>query len=176
MLALILREADWHPSFLIGGDLNEVGTNASWDDGEWLVVEADESDGTFLEFAPEAAIVTNVEPDHLTHWGDFPALVAGFERFLAGVPGTRVVSADDTVAARLASQRRDEVATFGFADDADYQIRELRGEAQRLAVRARAARRTPRCRRAPGAGPPQREERRGRGRDGDRRSACPSRR
>ena len=103
MLALILREAGWHPSFLIGGDLNEVGTNASWDDGEWLVVEADESDGTFLEFAPEAAIVTNVEPDHLTHWGDFPALVAGFERFLAEVPGTRVVSADDPVAARLAT-------------------------------------------------------------------------
>ncbi len=128
MLALILREAGWHPSFLIGGDLNEVGTNASWDDGEWLVVEADESDGTFLEFAPEAAIVTNVEPDHLTHWGDFPALVAGFERFLAGVPGTRVVSADDVVAARLANQRRDAVVTFGFADDADYQIRDYAGK------------------------------------------------
>jgi UDP-N-acetylmuramate--alanine ligase len=127
MLALILREADWHPSFLIGGDLNEVGTNASWDDGEWLVVEADESDGTFLEFAPEAAIVTNVEPDHLTHWGSFPALVAGFERFLANVSGTRVVSADDVVAVDLASRRRSEVVTFGFAADADYQIRDYAG-------------------------------------------------
>ncbi|MEX1008202.1 MAG: UDP-N-acetylmuramate--L-alanine ligase [Acidimicrobiia bacterium] len=127
MLALILREADWHPSFLIGGELNEVGTNASWDDGEWLVAEADESDGTFLEFASEAAIVTNVEPDHLTHWGDFPTLVAGFEHFLDKVPGPRVVSADDTVAAGLASQRRGEVVTFGFADDADYQIRDYAG-------------------------------------------------
>jgi len=52
MLALVLRAADWHPSFLIGGDLNEVGTNAAYDDGDWLVVEADESDGTFLELAP----------------------------------------------------------------------------------------------------------------------------
>ena len=128
MLALILREAGWHPSFLIGGDLNEVGTNASWDDGDWLVVEADESDGTFLEFAPEAAIVTNVEADHLTHWGDFPALIAGFERFLDDTPGTRVVSADDVVAARLAGERRDEVVTFGFADDADYQIRDYVGK------------------------------------------------
>jgi UDP-N-acetylmuramate--alanine ligase len=128
MLALILREAGWHPSFLIGGDLNEVGTNASWDDGEWLVVEADESDGTFLELAPEAAIVTNVEPDHLTHWGDFPALVAGFERFLATTPGTRVVSADDTIAAEIASRLPGEVVTFGFGDDADYQIREYAGK------------------------------------------------
>ena len=128
MLALILREAGWHPSFLIGGDLNEVGTNASWDDGDWLVVEADESDGTFLEFAPEAAIVTNIEADHLTHWGDFPALIAGFERFLDETPGTRVVSADDVVAARLAGERRNEVVTFGFADDADYQIRDYVGK------------------------------------------------
>ena len=76
MLALILRAAGLAPSFLIGGELNEVGTNAACDDGEWLVVEADESDGTFLELGPEAAIVTNVEPDHLDHYGDFDALGA----------------------------------------------------------------------------------------------------
>ena len=72
MLALILRAAGWHPSFLIGGDLNEVGTNAVFDSGEWLVVEADESDGTFLELAPHDAVVTSVLPDHLDHYGDFP--------------------------------------------------------------------------------------------------------
>ena len=75
MLALILRAAGWHPSFLIGGDLNEVGTNAAFDSGEWLVVEADESDGTFLELAPHDAVVTSVLPDHLDHYGDFDALV-----------------------------------------------------------------------------------------------------
>ena len=127
MLAVILRGAGWHPSFLIGGDLNEVGTNASWDDGEWLVVEADESDGTFLHLAPEAAIVTNIEPDHLTHWGDFPSLVAGFERFLDDVPGVRVVSADDAVAAELAGCRRGDLVTFGFVEGADYQIRDYAG-------------------------------------------------
>jgi UDP-N-acetylmuramate--alanine ligase len=124
MLALILREAGWRPSFLIGGDLNEVGTNASWEDGEWLVVEADESDGTFLLLAPETAIVNNVEPDHLSHWGDFASLRAGFEQFLDAVPGTRVVSLDDAVAAELARARRREpnLVTFGFADDADYHV------------------------------------------------------
>src|SRR5207344_1697157 len=94
MLALILRAAATHPSFIVGGDLNEVGTNAAYDDGEWLVVEADESDGTFLELAPEAVVVTNVEPDHLDHYGSFEALVDAFERFLGAVPGPRVVCAD----------------------------------------------------------------------------------
>jgi UDP-N-acetylmuramate--alanine ligase len=127
MLALILREAEWHPSFLIGGNLNEVGTNASWDDGEWLVVEADESDGTFLQFAPEAAVVTNIEPDHLSHWGDFDSLVAAFDRFLAQVPGTRVVSADDPVAAQVAQRQARAVVTFGSTPDAQYRLRDYVG-------------------------------------------------
>src|SRR5262245_40540468 len=129
MLALVLREAGWHPSFLIGGDLNEVGTNASWEDGEWLVVEADESDGTFLEIDPEAAIVTNVEADHLSHWGDFRSLVDGFDRFLGSVPGTRVVSVDDAVAADLARRHREHgsLVTFGFAPEADYRLVDYAG-------------------------------------------------
>ncbi len=120
MLALCLRGAGWRPSFLIGGDLNEVGSNAAYDDGEWLVVEADESDGTFLELAPEAAIVTSVAPDHLDHYGSFERLVAAFSTFLDAVPGTRVVCADDPVAARLAAERPG-VRTYGWAD-ADYRL------------------------------------------------------
>jgi UDP-N-acetylmuramate--alanine ligase len=71
MLALMLVEAGLRPSFLIGGDVNEIGTNAVWDDGDWLVVEADESDGTFLALHPDVAVVTNIEPDHLDHYGSF---------------------------------------------------------------------------------------------------------
>ncbi len=100
MLALILRAAEWQPSFLIGAVLNEVGANAMWDDGEWLVVEADESDGTFLELHAEAAIVTNVEPDHLNYYGSFAALRAAFEQFVDSTPGPCVVSADDPVSRR----------------------------------------------------------------------------
>ena len=73
MLALILVEAGLRPSFLIGGDINEIGTNAVWDTGEWLVIEADESDGTFLALDPEIAVVTNVEADHLDFYGGFDA-------------------------------------------------------------------------------------------------------
>ncbi len=95
MLALVLRGAGWQPTFLIGGDVNEVGTNAAYDVGEWLVVEADESDGTFLELAAEAAIITNVEADHLDHYGSLDALIGAFEQFLSSVPGPRVVCADE---------------------------------------------------------------------------------
>jgi UDP-N-acetylmuramate--alanine ligase len=97
MLALILVEAGLHPSFLIGGDVNEIGTNAVWDVGEWIVVEADESDGTFLHLAPDIAIVTNVEADHLDHYGSFGAVRTAFVEFLDAADH-RVVGSDDAEA------------------------------------------------------------------------------
>jgi UDP-N-acetylmuramate--alanine ligase len=121
MLALVLRAAGWQPSFIIGGELNEVGSNAAYDEGEWLVVEADESDGTFLELTPEAAIVTNIEPDHIDHYGSFDQLVRSFEQFLAQLSGLRVVSADDPIAADLAA-RVGGVVTYGWAEHADYRV------------------------------------------------------
>ena len=101
MLALLLVEAGMRPSFLIGGDVNEIGTNAVWDDGEWLVVEADESDGTFLSLVPDIAVVTNVEADHLDHYGSFDAVRSAFEAFVTSARGRRVVGGDDPVAAEI---------------------------------------------------------------------------
>jgi UDP-N-acetylmuramate--alanine ligase len=118
MLALILVEAGLRPSFLIGGDINEIGTNAVWDTGDWLVVEADESDGTFLTLEPEVAVVTNVEPDHLDYYGGFPELVAAFDRFCSG-PAV-VAGADDTVAAELG--RAHGADLVGTAADATFRI------------------------------------------------------
>jgi len=117
MLALILRQADWRPSFIIGGDLNEVGSGAVWDDGEWLVVEADESDGTFLHLPRQAAILTSVEPDHLEHWGGEEQLVEGFREFLSGVSGPKVVCADDPGAAALAHEVG--ATTYGQSPESD---------------------------------------------------------
>ena len=131
MLALILREAGWRPSFLIGGELNEVGTNAAYGDGGWLVVEADESDGTFLRIAPAAAIVTNVEPDHLDHYGGFDPLVAAFERFIDGVTGP-VVCGDGS-----AGRRRDRGGSSARAD--------VRRAPRRRLPRRRLPRRVPRA-------------------------------
>ena len=121
MLALILVEAQFRPSFLIGGDVNEIGTNAVWDDGEWLVVEADESDGTFLRLAPEAALVTNVDEDHLDHHGTYDQLVEAFDRFAVQCRGPLVVHIDDPEAAALA--RRHSAVTVGVAAEADFQVR-----------------------------------------------------
>ena len=119
MLSLILVEAGMRPSFLIGGDVNEIGTNAVWDTGEWIVVEADESDGTFLHLVPEIAVVTNVEPDHLDHYGSFEAVRAAFRTFLDSA-GRSVVGADDAEA--LVIGRAAGAELVGVSDDADYTI------------------------------------------------------
>ncbi len=123
MLALVLVEAGMRPSYIVGGDLNETGTGAVWDSGDWFVVEADESDGTFVEVGAEAALVNNIEPDHLEHWGGFDPLVEAFRRFLAEAPGPRVASADDPIAAELAA--RSGAVTFGTSPAADYRIVDL---------------------------------------------------
>jgi UDP-N-acetylmuramate--alanine ligase len=101
MLSLILVEAGMRPSFLIGADVNEIGTNAVWDTGEWLVVEADESYGTFQALHPDLAVVTNVEPDHLDHYGTFEELRSAFGAFVAEASDGSVVSADDVDAAAI---------------------------------------------------------------------------
>ena len=125
MLALVLVEAGLRPSFLIGGQVNEIGTGAVWDEGEWLVVEADESDGTFLELPLEAVVVTSVEPDHLeTYDGSFDAQVDAFARFLDRAPGPRVVCADDEVAARLAVAAG--AVTYGTSEGAAYRMTGVR--------------------------------------------------
>ena len=121
MLALVLLEAGVHPSFIVGGELNEIGTGAVWDGrGDLLVVEADESDGTFVELPAEAVLVTNVEPDHLEHYGTFDALRAAFIRFLDQAPGPHVVCVDDVLAAELGAARG--AIGYGTSEAADYRM------------------------------------------------------
>jgi UDP-N-acetylmuramate--alanine ligase len=101
MLSLILVEAGLRPSFLIGADVNEIGTNAVWDTGEWLVVEADESYGTFQAITPDLAVLTNVESDHLDFYGTFDVLRDAFAVFLNRARLGSVVCADDPEAAAI---------------------------------------------------------------------------
>ena len=112
MLMTVMREAQMRPSFIIGGDVHGVGSGASWDSGEYLVVEADESDGTHEQLPLGAAIVTNIDVDHLDHFATFDNLVESFARFLDGVHGPKVVCADDQSLAQIASAR--EVTTFAL--------------------------------------------------------------
>ncbi|MBW3615669.1 MAG: UDP-N-acetylmuramate--L-alanine ligase [Actinobacteria bacterium] len=125
MLALVMVEAGMRPSFIIGGELNGIGTGAVWSDGEWFIVEADESDGTFLELGAEVAVVTSVEPDHLAHWGSWEALREAFGRFLHAAPGLNVVCADDPVAAELG--RSAGAITYGTSEGSDYRMLEVAG-------------------------------------------------
>ncbi|RMH76323.1 MAG: UDP-N-acetylmuramate--L-alanine ligase [Actinomyces sp.] len=121
MLALILVEAGLDPSFVIGGDVNEVGSGAAWSEGEWLVIEADESDRTFLSLGAEIAIVTTVEPDHLETYGGDPArLAAAFATFAAAAPRC-VVCADDP-GARALAETLDTAVTYGTAEGADLRL------------------------------------------------------
>lgn len=101
MLATILRRSDRDPSYLIGGDTHLPGSNAHWGGGEIFVVEADESDSTHLALPLQAAIVTNVDVDHLDNFGDFAEVFRSFERFVGGVNGPVLVCADDEHASRL---------------------------------------------------------------------------
>jgi UDP-N-acetylmuramate--alanine ligase len=155
MLALILRHAGLHPSYIIGGDILRVGPGAAWDpEGEWLVVEADESDGTFLELGAEAVVVTSVEPDHLDFYGDEGGLRGAFRDFVAQANGPRVVCADDPGAAALVTGKPPDAAivTYGTANVADVHIDDVRlaRSDSRFTVRHRGTRLGPFRIEAPG--------------------------
>ena len=106
MLTVALQHCRLDPSFAIGGDLNESGANAHHGDGGVFVAEADESDGSFLVFAPSVAVVTNVEPDHLDHHGTAEAYTDVFDDFVRRIEpgGVLIVCADDPGAATLADR------------------------------------------------------------------------
>ena len=133
MLMLILAEAGLRPSFIIGGDVTDTGTGAQWTGGEWLVVEADESDGTHLELPLEATIITNIEVDHLDHYGTFEAIREGFHRYLGQIAGARVMCIDDPVCRELAA--RHGAVTYGTAPDATYRATEVAASAGACAFR-----------------------------------------
>lgn len=126
MLALVLRQVGVRPSFIIGGDVNEIGTGAAWDSGDLLVVEADESDGTFVRLPRSAAVVTNVEPDHLDHHGGYRELLAAFRRFVEETGGPVIVGVDDPDGAHLVAST--DAVGIGTAEGADWRITDV-GEA-----------------------------------------------
>ncbi|MGH9076073.1 MAG: UDP-N-acetylmuramate--L-alanine ligase [Acidimicrobiales bacterium] len=126
MLALILAEAGLRPSFVIGGEVDETGAGGSWDaGGQWLVVEADESDGTFLELPARSAVVTSVEADHLDQYGSVAGLEDAFARFLGRVPATPVVCADDPGARRAAAACAVPAVTYGLSAGATYRMADV---------------------------------------------------
>jgi UDP-N-acetylmuramate--alanine ligase len=115
MLSLALVEAGLRPGFIVGGDITDVGTGAHWSGGDFLVVEADESDGTHLALPLHGTILTNVDVDHLDHFGTVEALEESFVSYLEGISGPRVVCFDDVAAARAGAI--DGVIGYGAVED-----------------------------------------------------------
>ncbi|MBA3327803.1 MAG: UDP-N-acetylmuramate--L-alanine ligase, partial [Solirubrobacterales bacterium] len=113
MAAHALLGLGWDPSYLIGGELSTTGTNAAWGRGEWLVVEADESDRSFLQLAPEIAVVTNIELDHHTTYASHIELEEAFAQYLRG--SLRVVVADTPQAEAFLDRAQIHEAAFAAA-------------------------------------------------------------
>jgi UDP-N-acetylmuramate--alanine ligase len=127
MLTVAMHACGRDPSYAIGGDLNEPGSNAHNGSGEFFVAEADESDRSFLLLSPQAAVITNVEPDHLDNYGNAAAVHDAFSSFIARVDADGVVllGADDLGSSRLAPLARERgirVRSFGLSDDADVRV------------------------------------------------------
>jgi UDP-N-acetylmuramate--alanine ligase len=126
MAATAATAIGWNPSFIVGGVVNQLGTGVRWTGGRRFVVEADESDNSFIRFRANDVIVTNIEADHLDFHGDMNTLETMFDRFVTQGSGQSTVCVDDPgVNALIKRVGRDRVCTYGTAENAEYRIEEL---------------------------------------------------
>ncbi len=129
LTASVLAEGGLDPTFVIGGKLLAAGANAGLGGGDWLVAEADESDGSFLRLNPVVAVITNIDADHLENYGgDFERVKQAFSEFLHRLPfyGLAVLCIDDEEVALLARQTTRHLVTYGFAPQADVRAADVR--------------------------------------------------
>lgn len=122
LVAALLDAGGFDPTVINGGIINAYGTNARLGAGEWLVAEADESDGTFLKLPADVAVVTNIDPEHLDHYGSFEKVRAAFEQFVENVPfyGFAVMCLDHPEVQSLVREIEDRrIITYGFNPQAD---------------------------------------------------------
>jgi UDP-N-acetylmuramate--alanine ligase len=128
LVGAVLREAGRDPTVVVGGKVRTLGTNARLGQGEYLVAEADESDGSFLLLSPIYAIVTNIDPEHLDYFGDMEKVKAAYLQFVQRVPfyGLAVLCIDNVNVRAMLPKMNKRYVTYGTAPDADWQARELR--------------------------------------------------
>src|SRR5579871_6748689 len=125
MVATLLDAGGFDPTVINGGIINAYGTNARLGAGDWMVVEADESDGTFLKLPTDVAIVTNIDPEHLDHFKTFEAIEHAFQSFVENLPfyGFAVMCTDHPVVQRLVGRIEDRrVITYGENPQADARL------------------------------------------------------
>jgi UDP-N-acetylmuramate--alanine ligase len=131
LVASVLAEAGLDPTFVIGGRLNSAGTNAKLGTGDYIVVEADESDASFLNLLPVMAVVTNIDADHMETYGhDFEKLKSAFVEFLHRMPfyGTAILCADDAGVQSIVDQLARPVTTYGLEEGAQIRALDVRAE------------------------------------------------
>jgi len=142
LVATLLDAGALDPTVINGGIINAYGTNARMGAGEWMVVEADESDGTFLKLPADVAIVTNIDPEHLDHFGSFEAVKDAFRRFIENIPfyGFAVMCIDHPIVQDLVGHIEDRrIITYGENPQADVRLIDidLRGGQSRFRVMIR---------------------------------------
>src|SRR6187399_794669 len=128
LVATLLDAGGFDPTVINGGIINAYGTNARLGAGDWMVVEADESDGTFLKLPADIAIVTNIDPEHLDHFKTFEAIEQAFENFVTNVPfyGFAVMCTDHPVVQTLVGKIEDRrIITYGENPQADVRLVDL---------------------------------------------------
>ncbi len=128
LISMALKEAGADPTMIIGGQLKNIQSNAKLGVGDYLVAEADESDGSFLFLTPLVAVVTNIDNDHMDHYKTMAALKDAFVSHLQRLPfyGAAVLCADDPVLASIRPRVKRHVVTFGFASGADWRAKNVR--------------------------------------------------
>ncbi len=128
MIAYVMVKNQCDPTYVIGGEVIDLGSNAHAGNGRYLIAEADESDGTFLHYSPQIAIVNNIEADHLEHYqGDFELLKKAYAQFMTNVKpnGTVVACSDDQLLVQMTKTITHNMITFGIDQPADYQAFEI---------------------------------------------------
>ncbi|HWU17016.1 MAG TPA: UDP-N-acetylmuramate--L-alanine ligase [Devosia sp.] len=128
LVATLLDAGDLDPTVINGGIINAYGTNARLGSGEWMVAEADESDGTFIKLPADVAVVTNIDPEHLDHYRDFDGVKRAFHQFVENVPfyGFAVMCLDHPEVQALVGEIRDRrVITYGRNPQADVRLVDL---------------------------------------------------
>ncbi len=128
IVAAVMDAGKFDPTVINGGIINAYGTNARLGDGDWIVVEADESDGTFMKLPATIAVVTNIDPEHLDHYGDFDTLKAAFVTFVQNIPfyGFATMCIDDPEVQALISAVSDRrIVTYGLSPQADIRATDI---------------------------------------------------
>jgi UDP-N-acetylmuramate--alanine ligase len=145
LIAAVLEGAGFDPTVINGGIINAYGSNTRLGAGDWMVVEADESDGSFLRLPPVITIVTNMDPEHLDHWGTREAMEAGYRQFVGNIPfyGFAVLCIDHPAVQQMIPALSDHrIITYGFSPQADVRAERIISDRNGAVFEVRFADRT----------------------------------